>query len=101
MDLPHPTSVSYTIYTKSGCLSCTKVKDLLKPAHPELVLVDCDDYLLENKEEFLQHMKTLIGYECKAFPMVFKNGLFVGGYTETKKDYDQSQILGQSSDADF
>ena len=31
MDLPHPTSVSYTIYTKSGCLSCTKVKDLLKP----------------------------------------------------------------------
>jgi hypothetical protein len=46
-------------------------------------------------------MKTLIGHECKAFPMVFKNGLFVGGYTETKKDYDQNQILAQSSDADF
>jgi hypothetical protein len=60
--------------------------------------VDCDEFLLEDKQEFLNQMKSLIGHECKIFPMIFKNGIFLGGYMEAKKAYDQSQLV---TDGDF
>jgi glutaredoxin len=93
MNVPHPTSDSYTIYSKSGCLYCTKAKVLLQNEKPELLYVDCDDFLLENKQEFLDQMKSLIGREYKTFPMIFKNGIFLGGYMEAKKAHDQSEII--------
>ena len=93
MNVPRPTSDSYTIYSKSGCLNCTKAKVLLQNEKPQLLYVDCDDFLLENKQEFLNQMKTLIGREYKTFPMIFKNGIFLGGYMEAKKAYDQSQLV--------
>jgi len=55
--------------------------------------VDCDVFLLENKQEFLNQMKVLIGYEYKIFPMIFKNGIFIGGYTKTQEFYEQSKIV--------
>ena len=93
MNVPHPASDSYTIYSKSGCLNCTKARVLLQNECVPTLYVDCDEFLLENKQEFLDQMKSLIGREYKTFPMIFKNGIFVGGYTETKKDYDQNEII--------
>ena len=93
MNFPHPASNSYTIYSKSGCIYCTKAKELLQNEHIPPLFVNCDKFLLENKEEFLNHMKPLIGREYRTFPMIFKNGIFVGGYTETKKAYDQNEII--------
>ena len=100
MNIPRPTHNSYTIYTKSGCGYCTKAKELLQNEHPQPLVVNCDGYLAHNKREFLNQMQTLIGREYRTFPMIFKNGIFVGGYTETKKFYDQSQILAYN-DSDF
>jgi len=93
MNIPHPANHSYTIYSKSGCIYCTKAKELLQNEKPKLLYVDCDKFLLENKEEFLNQMKKLIGREYKTFPMIFKNGVFLGGYMETKKAYDQNEII--------
>ena len=93
MNVPHPANHSYTIYSKSGCLYCTKARVLLQNEHIPPLVVNCDKFLLENKEEFLNHMKNLIGREYKTLPMIFKNGIFVGGYTDTKKDYDQNEII--------
>ena len=93
MNIPRPASDSYTIYSKSGCLYCTKAKVLLQNEQPELLYVDCDEFLLENKEDFLIEMKNMIGREYKTFPMIFKNGIFLGGYMEAKKAYDQSKIV--------
>ena len=93
MNIPRPASDSYTIYSKSGCLNCTKAKELLQNDRVPPLYVDCDEFLLENKQEFLNQMKTFIGYEYKIFPMIFKNGLFIGGYAKTQEFYEQSKIV--------
>jgi len=93
LDVPRPTSDSYTIYSKSGCLNCTKAKELLQNERIPTLYVNCDEFLLENKQEFLNQMKTLIGYEYKIFPMIFKNGIFIGGYAKTQEFYEQSKIV--------
>lgn len=79
-----PSKEGYTIYSKSGCPNCTKVKKLLETNHITATqIIDCDDYLIESKEEFLQFIYDIIGKEYRTFPMVFYNGTFIGGYTET------------------
>ena len=93
LNVPRPASDSYTIYSKSGCLNCTKAKVLLQNECVPTLYVDCDEFLLENKQEFLNQMKSLIGYEYKIFPMIFKNGIFIGGYAKTQEFYEQSKIV--------
>ena len=95
MNIPRPASTSYTIYSKSGCLYCTKARVLLQNEQVPPLYVDCDEFLLENKEEFLNLMKSLIGYEYRTFPMIFKNGRFIGGYAKTQEFYEQSKIVAR------
>jgi glutaredoxin len=76
----------YTIYSKSGCPNCKKVKILLEENNIEFIIVDCDEYLINYKTEFLQFIKNLISKECKMFPMVFDNKCFIGGFSDTE-DY--------------
>jgi glutaredoxin len=40
-------------------------------------------------------MKSVIGYEYKTLPMIFKNGRFIGGYTKTQEFYEQSKIVAR------
>jgi glutaredoxin len=89
MDYIMPNSQGYTIYSKSGCPFCTKVKRLLEKESPAPLLVDCDDYLVENKEDFLLFIQQMAGKEYKTFPMIFHNGNFIGGFTETKEYYEK------------
>ena len=76
-----PASDNYTIYTKSGCPNCTKVKKLLETENP--LIIDCDEWLIEDKVGFLEFIREKAGKECKTFPMVFHNGKFIGGFDET------------------
>jgi glutaredoxin len=87
MEYEPPSETTYTIYCKSGCPNCTKAKNLIKKENP--MIVDCDDYLIEDKEGFLDFMRFVIGKEYKVFPMIFKNGQFIGGYNELVKDYEK------------
>ena len=80
MEYENPTTDSYTLYSKSGCTFCTKAKKLLQKE--KVTIIDCDDYLVEDKPAFLEYMKNLIGREYKMFPMIFKEGVFIGGFTE-------------------
>jgi len=93
MDYILPNSQGYTIYSKSGCPFCTKVKSLLEKEAPSPLLVDCDDYLVENKESFLVFIKEMAGKEYKTFPMIFHNGDFIGGFTETKEYYEKQSAF--------
>ena len=95
MNITRPAMESYTIYSKSGCLYCTKAKGLLQNERISTLIVDCDVFLLENKQEFFDQMKYLIGYEYKTFPMIFKNGRFIGGYNKTKDFYEESKIVAR------
>lgn len=67
----------YTIYTKSLCPSCTEVKKLL----PNAKYVNCDKYL-EEVDDFLDFIWSLTDKNPTSFPMVFKDGEYIGGYKE-------------------
>ena len=51
MEFEKPSDNNFTIYSKSGCINCRRVKDLLKNNNSEYEMIDCDDYLLEDKEK--------------------------------------------------
>ena len=95
MNITRPAMDSYTIYSKSVCLYCTKAKGLLQNERIPTLIVDCDKFLIENKEEFFDQMKSLIGYEYKTLPIIFKNGRFIGGYNKTKDFYEESKIVAR------
>jgi glutaredoxin len=80
-----PSKIEYTVYSKSGCSNCNKVKDLLKDKNLSFIIIDCDEYLIENKPEFLQFIQELTSQEWKTFPIVFNsNSEFIGGFFDTK-----------------
>ena len=81
MDFKNPVD-GYFIYTKSNCKYCKNVKKLV----PNARIVNSDDYLKENRDNFLEFVDKLSGKKPRTFPMVFLNKRFIGGYTETK-DY--------------
>jgi len=91
LDLPKELNIvnTWIIYTKSNCVYCYKVKELLK--NEQIITnINCDKWL-ENKikkEIFIGAMENIIGNEWKTFPMVFLNSKFIGGYMETKKYLD-------------
>jgi len=84
MEFEMPAEKGFTIYSKSGCPNCSKVKDLIKENKFIFNVIDCDEYLLEEKEQFLSFIEKISGKPCKVFPIVFFNNEFIGGYNETK-----------------
>ena len=86
-----PSSITYTIYSKSGCPGCKKVKELLKSENP--IIIDCDEYILDNKQNFLDFIENIAGKPVKMFPIVFnKNKEFIGGYNDTKEVYNNFDL---------
>jgi glutaredoxin len=84
---PIPAQTGYTIFTKTACPYCVMAKNLLKDENPQVL--ECDEYLFspQTKEHFLQYIQNLTGKSYRTFPMVFKDGVFIGGYTDTKEWY--------------
>jgi len=93
-----PLETGFTIYSKSGCANCTKVKKLLLDKQSFFVDISCDEYLLEDKEEFLSFIKERANKEYKTFPMVFKDGKFIGGFAETQLHFDKLLCFGGGDD---
>lgn len=91
MDFDKPSETTqYTIYSKSGCPNCKKVKELLETQKISFTVIDCDEYLIESKTEFLNFIQELSSQEWKTFPIVFnKDGQFIGGFTDTKVYLEQ------------
>ena len=42
-DFIQPSKTCYTIYSKSGCPNCKKVKDLLEAKQIQFIVIDCDE----------------------------------------------------------
>jgi len=83
MEFTAPSVSVFTIYGKTGCPYCDKVKAFLDECDQEFTYVNCDEYLLADRDAFLEFIRTAAGKEYKTFPMVFSPKGFVGGYTET------------------
>lgn len=99
MEIEEPFKIGFTVYSKSGCPNCTKVKKLLIEKKLLFVEIDCDDYIIEDKEKFLLFIKERVNKEYKTFPMVFNDGNFVGGFTETQDYFNK--LLSFDEKADF
>ena len=89
MNIFNPLEAGFTIYSKSGCSYCTKVKKLLRDKEIFFLEVDCDEFLIEDKEGFLLFIKDRANKEYRSFPMVFKDGNFIGGFAETQSFIDK------------
>lgn len=96
MDFEKPVATGYTIYSKSGCILCNKVKDLLNTRRQQFVVIDSDEYLIEDKEGFVAFMESCAGKSTGGFPKVFADGNFVGGYAETKQYLDKALTFDDS-----
>ena len=88
MEIQAPSKRGYTIYTKTGCSYCKYAKQLLQNENPAVLMVDCDEYLLTDKEVFLEEMVKYTHISHRTFPMIFYKGLFIGGFTELKTSYE-------------
>lgn len=91
--IEEPSDKSFTIYSKSNCKYCVLVKSLLNESSIPFNEINCDDYLVQDKQYFLNFIKEKAkrDHEYKTFPMVFCDGKFVGGFVETERlimDFD-------------
>ena len=93
----NPSKNGFTIYSKSGCPNCSKVKELLKNEKMTFQVIDCDEYLIEKRDEFLAYIQSLIGKECKVFPMVFLDEKFIGNYQDTIKEIEKMKIFSKEN----
>ena len=84
MEYPSPVKEGFTVYTRLDCKYCVKVKDLLRVEDEEVIFIPADDFLV-NKDAFLAFIESKGAVNHKTFPMVFHNGSFIGGFSETLK----------------
>jgi len=78
--IPKPAKKGYTIYTKNGCAYCNLAKQLLNKYSP--AIFDCNELYLDNKTSFFETMQSYTKKTHKTFPLIFKDGIFIGGYSE-------------------
>lgn len=78
----YPSTSGYTVYSKSGCSNCIKTKIYLSSNGVKMLYINCDEYIIDNKENFLQFIAKLAEKEVKIFPMIFYESQFIGGYNE-------------------
>ena len=85
MEFLEPTKKGFTIYSKSGCPNCVTIKKILTENCFTLYEINCDEYIIENKELFLTFIEKIGETSYKTFPMVFYDGQFIGGTSHTKE----------------
>jgi glutaredoxin len=92
-----PAQKGYTVYSKSGCPNCTKIKKYLCENGAEMLYVNCDEYILENKEGFLKFIANLAEKSVRVFPIVFFERKFIGGYEDTEYHYSRLNAFSDNS----
>jgi len=91
MEFEKPALSGYTIYSKSGCILCNKVKEQLKLKGHDFTVIDCDEYLIEDRDGFVAFIDSCAQKQTGGFPKVFHDGVFIGSFAETKK-YIESKL---------
>ena len=82
MIFEEPQKLGFTVYSKSNCVYCNKAKTLLTNKKLLLKIIECDEYILEDKLNFLSFITKLTNKEVNTFPMIFYDENFIGGFEE-------------------
>ena len=98
MHVEEPSSIGFTIYSKTECSYCVKVKNLLMEKQIFFLDIDCGEYLKEDRDGFLSFIEKRVSKKYTTFPMVFKDGVFLGGFRETSAYFDKLLCF---DDSDF
>ena len=83
MEFTKPSADGFTVYSKSGCVNCNIVKKQIKEKNFLMNEINCDEYILEDKEGFLKFVENLTGISHKTFPIVFYEKKYIGGLIDT------------------
>jgi hypothetical protein len=80
--LPMPLQNGITIYGKSNCPSCLQLKIDFDEICHNSKYINCDEYLLSNKESFKQTLfeymqRKYTGKELLSFPIIFRDSKYV------------------------
>jgi glutaredoxin len=92
-DIPAPSNNNneYTIYSKSGCYYCVKSKEYLGSKGAAFNIINCDEFLFENRVGFLDFMLEVgANPNHKTFPFIFYKGDFIGGFNDLKAFHECS-----------
>jgi glutaredoxin len=89
MEFQAPNTTCFTVYSKSGCFFCKKIKQYLEHREQEYEVIDCDEYLIEDKPGFLKFIENLAGKPHTVFPIVFFMGKYVGGHDDSVRYIDK------------
>ena len=86
LTIPSPENLDFTVYIKSRCPYCTKVKALLNSTNIKTKYINTDPYISDSisKEQFFNYIQQITGKRHRTFPIVFFDAELVGGYTETQ-----------------
>jgi glutaredoxin len=99
---PSTETNQYTIYTKKGCFYCDKVKELLREQEREPFYIDSTEYISDesSKMRFLNFIQDVGQLEepYKTFPMVFYEGKFIGGFSQTKLFLEKQSSFSLTED---
>lgn len=91
MNLQEPIEHILTVYTRTNCINCEKLKGyLLNTNRVKFRFIYCDEYMNdeETKKCFLNQMTYYSGQKVRTFPMVFANKRYIGGYYETLEYFE-------------
>ena len=78
-----PTTPSlYTVYTKSNCPYCEKIKILMDEYGENVNYITCDEWLITKRILFLNIMRVKTQKDEITFPIVFFEGNYLGGFNE-------------------
>lgn len=94
MEIVQPTHIGFFIYSKSGCPNCLKLKTTLRDKSLLYIDVNCDDYLVEpeDKETFISFIREKSSISLHTFPIVFFDGVYIGGYKEALVQIDKLMV---------
>tara|TARA_B100000131_G_scaffold176020_1_gene169973 strand:+ start:1051 stop:1287 length:237 start_codon:yes stop_codon:yes gene_type:complete len=78
--------MNFTVYSKTGCPYCDKVKDVLELSEQKFVVYKLDEHF--NKDAFYGQFG-----EGSTFPQVSVDGKTLGGCAETVKYLQQHKLV--------
>jgi glutaredoxin len=79
-----PAITNYTIYTISNCKYCDMAKEHINKKSQKFTNIGCDKFVItcRERDNFYKFIKQYTVMPYYHFPMIFKNGKFIGGLKE-------------------
>jgi glutaredoxin 3 len=85
-DIPNVSESGYTIYGATWCGACKKAKELCISNNKQYDYINLSE-ILDDPTEVFDKLKSKIG-NYKTIPLIFSNGVFIGGYTELVQSFE-------------